>query len=325
MIQLNVGAAMLRLLPHAGGRVSVLRLARPSGGVIEVLHPYPEDFFDPVHWAKGGIYPLMPYSNRIANATLMVAGKSIALPAHPDAAPHSLHGNAQAQAWRVQAQSESSAVLTLDSPPSAAWPWRYAGRIACTLMPNELRMHIELRNLDARPMPGGIGLHPYFRHRSDARLGYLASTLWPTTPEFLPLAPRAPQSDETYAPPRALPEGELTQHLSGWDGRFDLDLPDGDGAGSWIPGQAGNDKSKAGHDQCQAGPDRVRLRIQADSVFSHLVVHRPPSQAYLCVEPVSHVADGFNLAARGVAGTGARMLAPGESLGGEVLFILEQA
>ncbi len=51
-------------------------------------------------------------------------------------------------------------------------------------------------------------------------------------------------------------------------------------------------------------------------VWQHLVVYRPDNLAYLCLEPVSHVADGFNQAARGVQDTGTRWLAPGESLSG---------
>ena len=94
MVQLRCGDARARLVSGAGGRISALRLVRPGGGVVDILHPYPEDFFDPIRWAKGGIYPLMPYSNRIAQATVTVNGEAFALTAHPDAAPHSLHGNA---------------------------------------------------------------------------------------------------------------------------------------------------------------------------------------------------------------------------------------
>lgn len=293
-IQLNAGAAVARLLPHAGGRVSALRLERPSGAGVEVLHPYPEDFFDPIHWAKGGIYPLMPYSNRIADARLLVDGKSVALAAHPDARPHSLHGNAHALAWRLESCDETSAVMVLDALPSAAWPWHYRGRIDIALTPQELRMRIEIRNMEARNMPAGIGLHPYFRHLSEARLGYDAAAVWPATPEFLAGSPRRPGVDEICSPARPLPSGGLTRYVGGWDGHFQLELPEG-----------------------------AKLHIKADPVFGHLVVHRPDNLAYLCVEPVSHVADGFNLAARGVQGTGARMLAPDESLAGTVRFCLQ--
>ena len=311
VVQLSAGAASLRLLPHAGGRVSALRLVRPRGSALDVLHPYPEDFFDPIHWAKGGIYPLMPYSNRIANARVLVNGETVALLPHPDAAPHSLHGNAHALAWQLESCAQASASMTLDAQSSPAWPWRYRGRIDIALTPSELSMRIEIRNVDARSIPAGVGLHPYFRHRSDARLGYRASAFWPTTPEFLPLTPRAPLVDEMHAPARPLPEGGLTRYVSGWDGRLNLDLP---GASPSIPQG----------ERVQVHDSRLyRLHIQADPVFDHLVVHRPDNLAYLCIEPVSHVADGFNLSARGVEGTGARMLAPGESLAGTVRFSLE--
>ena len=50
------------------------------------------------------------------------------------------------------------------------------------------------------------------------------------------------------------------------------------------------------------------------------MIYIPPGQDYFCVEPVSHANDGFNLAARGVAGTGVRVLQPGETLRGSLRF-----
>lgn len=61
-----------------------------------------------------------------------------------------------------------------------------------------------------------------------------------------------------------------------------------------------------------------RLRLQADGALTQLVVHRPAQAPYLCIEPVSHVADGFNLQARSVPGTGTRVLAPGEAMQGSL-------
>ena len=287
IVQLHAGAASARLVPQAGARVSALHLVSPTGKAVEVLRPYPEDFFDPIRWAKGGIYPLMPYSNRIADATLRVNGATLALAPHPDAAPHTLHGNAHAQAWQVAQADAGSAVLTLDSASCAAWPWRYAGRMHLQLTACELVIHIEIRNTSAQIMPAGIGLHPYFCHHPGARLQYQASTVWPPTADFLAGPPRAPQSDEIYAAARSLPAGGLTHYVGGWDGTAWFDLPQG-----------------------------ARLQLSADPVLRHLVVHRPDNLAYLCLEPVSHVADGFNMAAHGIPHTGTRLLGPGASLAG---------
>ncbi len=293
IVQLNADAACARLVPAAGGRVSVLQLQAPDGSLVDVLHRYPEDFIDPVRWGKGGIYPLLPYSNRIAQARVRVHGEEVRLEPHPDALPHTLHGNAHLQPWALEHQDSSSAVLSLDAAPSPAWPWHYTGRLEIALTPTALCMRIAIRNAGMRVMPAGIGLHPYFRHGPRARLGYGASSWWLSSPDFLATGARALAADEIYVPARELPAGGLTHYAGGWDGRAEVDLPRG-----------------------------ARLRIQADPVFQHLVVHRPDTLAYLCLEPVSHVADGFNLAARGVTGTGTHWLAPGETLAGEMQFVL---
>ena len=293
IVQLQAGAARARLVPAAGGRVSALQLQAPDGQPVDVLHPYPEDFLDPVRWGKGGIYPLLPYSNRIAHARVRVQGEEVRLQPHPDALPHSLHGTAHLQPWTLEHHDGASAVLVLDAAPSLAWPWRYTGRLEIALTPAALRMRIAVRNAGMGVMPAGIGLHPYFRHDPQVQLGYGATTWWASTPDFLATESRPLAADEVFRPARELPAGGLTHYLGGWDGRADLGLPGG-----------------------------ARLRIQADPVFQHLVVHRPDNLAYLCLEPVSHVTDGFNLAARGVAGTGTRLLAPGETLAGEMQFEL---
>jgi aldose 1-epimerase len=61
-----------------------------------------------------------------------------------------------------------------------------------------------------------------------------------------------------------------------------------------------------------------RFSLTASPEFGHLVVHR--AEQYLCVEPATHVANGFNLAEAGVVGTGSRTLEPGETLSGSIVI-----
>jgi aldose 1-epimerase len=65
----------------------------------------------------------------------------------------------------------------------------------------------------------------------------------------------------------------------------------------------------------------ARLTIGADPLFAHLVLHR--SDGITCIEPVSHVANGFNLAAQGVADTGTVWLDPGATLAGKIWLCLQ--
>ena len=291
---LRAGAARAVLRPAAGGRVCSLSLARADGSAVDVLFDYSAQGVDPLRWAKGGIYPLLPYSNRIANAQVQTPDGQVALSPHPDAAPHTLHGPAHGMAWTVQAHDASSATLVLDHPASAAWPWHFKSTMHFQLNADALQMEMTLTNLDERRMPAGLGWHPYFRHVPQAQLRYQASQRWDSDADFLALSARPLPAGESFAKARALREGTMTDYLSGWDGRLDLSLPDGD-----------------------------VLQMQTGPALSHLVVHRPPQGGYLCIEPVSHVANGFNLAARGVAGTGTVQLAQGESITGPMTLRLQ--
>ena len=62
--------------------------------------------------------------------------------------------------------------------------------------------------------------------------------------------------------------------------------------------------------------------MQTGTAPSHLVVHRPPQGGYLCIEPVSHVTNAFNLAAQGMAGTGSMQLGCGETINGPMSLSL---
>jgi aldose 1-epimerase len=44
-----------------------------------------------------------------------------------------------------------------------------------------------LENLEARPVPGGIGLHPFFVRDADSELSCQAGTVWRMDGEVLPL------------------------------------------------------------------------------------------------------------------------------------------
>ena len=290
---LTNGPARALLRPVAGGRVCSLQLAAPDGRPQEVLYPYTAAGVDALRWAKGGIYPLVPYSNRIAQARLATPDGVVALAPHPDAAPHTLHGNAHGLPWRVQEHDATQALMVLDSPASPAWPWRYRVTQQIRLQADALTLELCLRNDDTRAMPAGLGFHPYFCHMPDARLGFQATTWWERSEDFLARAARHLGPDEGFERAHALPPGTCTDYFGGWDGRAELELPGG-----------------------------ASLHLQGSGTLSHLVLHRPPQPLYLCLEPVTHVADGFNLAAQGQADTGTVLLAPGESFSASLTISL---
>lgn len=293
IVELAAGPARLRLAPELGGRITALALAAGGEGpALAILHPFPEGTTPGalLHWPKGGIYPLIPYGNRIRDARLRLPDGERRLRSHPDAAPHTLHGHAHRVPWSLERCDPTTAVLALSHPGDEEWPWRFVARQSVTLRPDGVTIALAVTHADGMAMPAGIGLHPYLRHAAEDRLAFRAATDWPTTPEVL--AGHPVPSDGAFAAPRPLPAGGLTLYRGGWDGRCT------------VTGAAGV------------------LELRADSVFGHLVVHRPADPAYLCLEPCSHAPDGFNLAQDGVPGAGRVLLAPGETLAGEVSLTL---
>ncbi len=60
------------------------------------------------------------------------------------------------------------------------------------------------------------------------------------------------------------------------------------------------------------------VEMRTTSELSHLVCFMPKYAQYLCVEPSSHVINGFNLTAVGGVDPGIRTLSPGERMCGNI-------
>src|SRR5581483_4957167 len=85
-----------------------------------------------------------------------------------------IHGFACRHPWRVAGQGADadSAWVTgqfcgsLDAPDSRdLWPTDYELTLTIRLAAGKLRLEAEVFNPDTKPLPFGLGYHPYFRPR----------------------------------------------------------------------------------------------------------------------------------------------------------------
>jgi aldose 1-epimerase len=283
-----------QIAAEAGGRLARLSWQRPTGVVVDIVVPLTTGLAPP-RWPKAGAYPLIPYANRIAHGRLSFLGRVHEVAPHPDAHPHSLHGHAHLVPWICVKTGDAQADLFLACARSEAWPWAFEARQRFVVQKDELIVSLSLRNVDRVAMPAGLGWHPYFAASTSARLVFDAEEWWPDASDHLPLGYPRPL-DPDLRSPLVVPDRDLTAYLGRWSGEVQFFRKDG-----------------------------VRITVLADKIFGHLVVHRPADAAYLCIEPVTHVADGFNLAASGVRGAGLHVLGPGDELTGTVRVTLSEA
>jgi aldose 1-epimerase len=280
---LHSGPLGLVVVPAVGGAMA--RFWSEAGETpLELLRPAPADAVarrDP--WSMAG-FPLVPWSNRIREGRFIFGGRAVSLAPNRPPERHAIHGLGFESTWTVEDRGPSRLALE-HRHDGGAWPWPYRAVQRIALTPVALTLELALTNEGDTAMPAGLGWHPYFPCTDATRLTAGVAGMWLTDEEVMPLALATP-------PPADLGRGLLVNGtaldnvFTGWDGQAVV-----------------------------AWPERsAHLRITAGLPLGCLVVYAPPARAFFCVEPVSHVTDAFNLAARGRSDTGLLTVAPGETV-----------
>ncbi|WP_429551695.1 aldose 1-epimerase [Paraburkholderia sp. MM5477-R1] len=288
LVTLSAGALRAVLAPDVGGALAAFYEVTPEGPLHWLRPALPEAFEarDPLRMAS---FPLFPYCNRIRDARFAFDGATIDLAGNDPRFAHALHGNAWRNPWCVGARSESAVDLHFEHEPDASatgdWPFRYRARQRIELRGGALHITMSARNLAGRPMPFGMGHHPYYPRTASTRIHADVQAMWHADTDVLPthLGPH-PAVDALRAgmSPDAF---DLDNNFSNWSRVATIAWPD----------------------------ERRNLTMRADAPFDHLVVFAPVNDPQLCVEPVTNTTDCFN-----AVGTqehvGGCVLQPGEEI-----------
>jgi aldose 1-epimerase len=257
---------------------------------VDVLRPTPAGTHDVRLHA---CYPLVPYSNRIANACLAFDGRAYELARNFGDHPHAIHCVGWQRPWMIAAHDASSALLALDHEAEGAyaraWPWRLRAAQSLSLhaaregMGAVLEFKLTIANPGASEFPFGLGWHPFFARRAGSRLGFRARGVWETDETRMPTVHAAVPRQWRFDPAREPGTATIDNVFTGWDG--EASLIDGD--------------------------RNMAVSLRADRAMGFLVMYAPKAAGFVALEPVTHMTDAFNRAARGERDTGTRVLEPG--------------
>ena len=291
-IALEAGDLALSLAPALGGAIAGFRRKD-----FHLMRPTSPEALDQGAVRLTSSYPLIPYSNRVAQARFTHEGVEHRLALNFGDHPHAIHGNAWQRPWQVLEQTSTRCRLALEHIPEGEsvkeWPFAYRAEQSFDLDDEGFTLTLMLKNRDTRSMPAGFGLHPFFPKRPDVRLQFAASEVYQTGPSSLPADAVVVPEAWDYRSLRALGDPQLDNCFKGWDG-----------------------KARIGFEEAGIG-----LRIEADPVFSHLVVYVPAGRDFFAVEPVSHMNNAVNRP--DAVDNGLSNIAPGEQLTGCVRFAVE--
>jgi len=290
-IELSAGSARVVIAPAIGGSIVAFQCDGEA-----ILRPTPEKAV-----AEGAVrdfacFPLIPFSNRIADATLHWAGREYGLTRYLAAEPHAIHGNGWQRAWSVTRREPSRLAIELEHDASGArareWPFPYRARQRFALVADALaatlELELDIENTGGDAFPFGLGWHPYFGRDGETELGFAARGVWHTDPSRLPTRLGAVLPEWNFDPPRPIGATTLDNCFAGWRPPATVRWP----------------------------ARKLTAKIAADRACDYLVVFVPSDKSegrsFFALEPVTHMTDAFNRASED-RDTGTRVLAPGAS------------
>ena len=247
---LQCGPYTAVIVPAAGGRVASLAWG-DGPDALALLVEWTGTDFDEHQWPKAGAFPMLPFANRLPPDGFLFEG--VRHRPQPGPAGFALHGVAHRRPWQVdEASGRHARLRQVHEAGEEGWPWPWTAQQDILLDAQGLQVTLRLRNDGDRPMPAGLGWHPYHpwaaagasaplhigasaRHALDA---HGRAALDASAPVF------GAQPDETAV-------------FSAWDRRIRMPATGG------------------------------RIIVACGEGAAALVMHRPASGDYVCAEPVT--------------------------------------
>jgi len=250
---------------------------------------------------SGSGFPILfPFPGRIRGTSLGWRGREYTLE-EGDGLGNAIHGFVHRRRWQVIEQSpgriKGRFQASVDAPEILqSWPADFRLTVTFEIIGNMLDATFEVENPSDRPLPCGLGTHPYFR----VPLGPDGSAA-----DCLITVPVTQQWElvNMIATGKKLPVEDAVAYRQGL--RFADTSFDNVFSGLRFEG-----------DRCTAGitdPARGRrVTISFDREFRECVVYNPPHRKAICIEPYTCVPDAVRLSEQGVD-AGLRVLEPNEA------------
>jgi aldose 1-epimerase len=282
MFQLQSGALLCEIEPRLGGCIAGLWL-----GDIPVLRSTPAAQLASAR--EAGSFPLVPFSNRIAQATLMWQGTQHPLVRNNGPEPHAIHGVGWQRPWEILDSDSDFAMLAYEHRPDAAWPFAFDSSQTLRLRGGTLELTLSLTNQSQRAAPAGLGWHPYFVKRARSRISFEATGRCEMGPDKLPTEWRPAHGLDAQCASL-----DVDHCFDGWNGTVRL-------------------------------RDEL-LHTRVNSGLSRLVVFTNDTRDFVAIEPVSHMNNAISLVDAGAdaAQLGLAILQPGESISAQMSISVER-
>jgi aldose 1-epimerase len=279
VVRLQTEALMAELVPDIGGAIGRFDWNGEGRGV-PILRPVEGEHPKVLEM---GCFPLIPFANRVRGGRFSFRTREVNLTPNMAGDPSPLHGQGWLSAWEVVRADTTSAELTFRHWADE-WPWDYQGRQAFALDDSGLAVTLTCRNLSDRPMPCGLGMHPYFLCGPETRIATDVTHAWTVDENVLPVE-EVPAVGRYQLGDRNVCGQGLDNGFGGWGGRAEFSDP--------------------------AWPFRIAM---ASSTARFFQLYSPPQGGIFVAEPVSHANAALNAPEEQWPELGLNVLEAGEEM-----------
>ncbi|HET9919670.1 MAG TPA: aldose 1-epimerase family protein [Ktedonobacteraceae bacterium] len=282
---------------HHGDWRAVITEAGAGLRVLEVngralLDTYGED--EIARSSRGQV--LIPWPNRIDHGTYTFNGVVGQLPINEVSKQNAIHGLTRWMNWRPVLHEANRLVMSLTLLAQQGYPFVLSLEQTYTLTPDGLEVTTRARNSSRRPLPFGVGHHPYFAVSADSvdpcLLHVPAQSYFRTNERMIPVLPPVSVESTPFDFHTARPIGDTVM-----DTCFTDLIPDADGLTRVKLAAPGDPAITVFMDDT----------IQYIQVFTGDTLAPRAKRRSVAIEPCTCAPDAFNNA------LGLRILQPGET------------
>lgn len=233
-------------------------------------------FFEgtPVLVAAGGpdgraaCFPLVPFGNRVEFNSFSV-GQDVFRFKPNSSDPLYVHGDGWLEDWTITDSNAQSIELSLRHPANDKTPYEYLARQRISVSAGCLSMELSVQNKATKPMPFGLGFHPFFVRTEAVTVKAAVQTFWTERQGHLPGPTAAIPADINLADGTTLPARFINNAFSGWDGRAEIIWP-------------------------ELG---ISADLEATPNNDVIMFYTPADRRdFFCLEPMTHLPNGHHLA-----------------------------
>lgn len=306
IVVLAHGRFRLGLAPGLGGSLTHLDWSNEDGQWIPLMRRGGAAEVAGGNASRLASFVMVPFTNRIDGGRIPVTGAEAAhVPINRPTQNVAIHGFGRAAPWTILERSAARIVLE-QRFAEAGNPYVYRATQTFELRHDTVTGEVAVTNLGDRPLPFGIGFHPWFDRTPAATLSLSARHAFRMDERDMPVAaiPIASVFGDDLDISREQGRHRMViaartpfdTPLSGWDGVAELTWPE----------------------------RRLRLTIEGLDALKLVHIFSPRTSAgeapVFCVEPVSHLPDVVNRQPLASHGDMA-LLAPGDSLSGAMRLV----